>query len=41
MADRVRIYGRDGVGLCDLRVTVERSNFINDEGEAQFDLARS
>lgn len=38
MSDRVRIYGRDGIGLCDLRVTVERSAFINDEGEAQFDL---
>lgn len=38
MADRVRVYGRDGIGLCDLRVTVERSWYVNDEGEAQFDL---
>lgn len=38
MADRIRIYSRGGIGLADLRVTVERSLFINDEGEAEFDI---
>lgn len=38
MTDRVRVYHRGGIGLADLRVTVERSAYINDEGEAEFDI---
>lgn len=38
MPDRVRIFGRDGFGLSDPRVTAERSWVINEEGEAEFDL---
>lgn len=38
MADRVRIFDRGGLGLCDPRVTAERSWFINEEGEAEFDI---
>lgn len=41
MTDRVRIFGRDGIALCDLRVTVERTWTINDEGEAEFDIVLS
>lgn len=37
--DRVRIYSRLGVCLCDLRVTVERNLRVSDEGEAEFDIA--
>lgn len=37
-ADRVRIFSRSGIGLCDPRVTAERSWFINDVGEGNFDI---
>jgi tail protein (putative endopeptidase) len=37
--DRSRIYNRQGICLCDPRVTVERDYAINDEGQANFDIA--
>ena len=38
MADRIRIYTRNGRGLCDVRATAERTWTLNQEGEAEFDL---
>lgn len=36
--DRVRIYQRTGIGLCDPKVTVERNLDLITEGEAEFDI---
>ena len=37
--DRIRLFDRSGTCLCDLRVTAERNLSINEEGEAEFDIA--
>lgn len=39
--DRVRLFNRAGQGLCDLRVTVERTWANSSEGEAEFDIVYS
>lgn len=38
MSDRVRIFSRYGIGLCDLRVSAERNWGVKGEGEAEFDI---